>query len=73
MIFSLDHFAWVLIICPAFPPGLVDVLAAGKQTLGQEYCDISLVKEGDGSATLSRPSSQAYTFLRVAVPYLQVG
>ena len=47
-------------------------MAAGKQTLGQEYCNISLVKEGGGSAALSRPSLQAYTFLRVAVPYLQV-
>ncbi|CAN0231491.1 unnamed protein product [Ectocarpus sp. 12 AP-2014] len=47
----------------------------GKQTLGQEYCGIDLVPSGRGggreSSPLPRRPLQAYTFLRVAVPYLQ--
>ncbi|CAM9419136.1 unnamed protein product, partial [Scytosiphon promiscuus] len=53
---------------------------AGKQTLGQEYCGVHLVDPGargavggDGSPLLPRRPLQVYTFMRVAVPYLQVG
>ncbi|CAM9387000.1 unnamed protein product [Ectocarpus fasciculatus] len=48
---------------------------AGKQTLGQECCGIDLVPLGRGGGRESSPFPrrplQAYTFLRVAVPYLQ--
>lgn len=60
------------------------MLYAGKQTLGQEYCDIALAT-GGGSSSLEggeysdvgRPLSsrklRLYTLIRVGVPYLQVG
>lgn len=49
---------------------------AGKQTLGQEYCGVDLTAPGGGGGgppILSKTPLRAYTFLRVAVPYLQVG
>lgn len=49
---------------------------AGKQTLGQEYCGVDLTAPGGGgsrgTSALSKTPLRAYTFLRVAVPYLQV-
>lgn len=46
---------------------------AGKQTLGQEYCDIGLAKRGGASVPLPPGSSlRLYTLLRVLVPYFQV-
>ncbi|CAM9541887.1 unnamed protein product, partial [Hapterophycus canaliculatus] len=51
---------------------------AGKQTLGQEYCGVHLVGSGamaagsgHGSPLLSGRPLQAYTIIRVAVPYFQ--
>eukprot|EP00903_Cladosiphon_okamuranus_P019119 g17591.t1 len=48
---------------------------AGKQTLGQEYCGVDLKAPAGGGSrgppTLSKTPWRAYTFLRVAVPYLQ--
>ena len=53
----------------------VSVSHAGKQTLGQEYCGVDLTAPGAGkreTTGLSKTPLRAYTFLRVAVPYLQV-
>ena len=60
------------------------MLHAGKQTLGQEYCDIALATGGGsgslwggGHTDVGRPLSSGklrlYTLIRVVIPYLQVG
>lgn len=71
-----DHTLWCC-ACLSIPRVECSNSIPGKQTLGQEYCGIGLTapggESGRGSSSLSETPLRVYTFLRVGVPYLQVG